>query len=56
MPTDDYDTIGGYVFGSIGRVPRLGEGPEVDGVRVLTEELDGRRITMVRVTKAAAHS
>jgi hypothetical protein len=25
-------------------------------VRVLTEELDGRRITMVRVTKAAAHS
>ncbi|MFZ9820691.1 MAG: hemolysin family protein [Ilumatobacteraceae bacterium] len=56
LPTDDYDTIGGYVFGSIGRVPRLGEGPEVDGVRVLTEELDGRRITMVRVTKAAAHS
>jgi len=56
LPTDDYDTIGGYVFGSIGRVPRLGEGPEVDGVRVLTEELDGRRITMVRVTKAAAHN
>jgi putative hemolysin len=56
LPTDDYDTIGGYVFGSIGRVPRLGEGPEIDGMRVLTEELDGRRITMVRVTKAAAHN
>ena len=49
----EYDTIGGYVFGMIGRVPRIGDGVEADGYRLCVEELDGRRVTMVRYVPRA---
>ncbi len=52
LPVDEYDTVGGFVFGGIGRVPRIGEGVEVNGDRFVTEELEGRRITVVRVIRA----
>ena len=51
----EYDTIGGYVFGMIGRVPRIGDGVEADGYRLCVEELDGRRVTMVRYVPRAGN-
>lgn len=44
----EYDTIGGFVFGMIGRMPRIGDGVDVDGARLSVAELDGRRVTVVR--------
>jgi len=44
----EYDTIGGYLFGEIGRVPRIGDAIDEIGFRVCVEELDGRRISVVR--------
>jgi CBS domain containing-hemolysin-like protein len=44
----EYDTVGGYVFGMIGRVPRIGDGVDADGYRLCVEELAGRRVTVVR--------
>lgn len=44
----EYDTIGGFVFGMIGRTPRIGDGVDVDGFRLSVAELDGRRVTYVR--------
>jgi putative hemolysin len=40
----DYDTIAGYVLGKLGRMPRLNDVVEGDGVRLRVEALDGLRI------------
>jgi CBS domain containing-hemolysin-like protein len=45
---DEYDTIGGYLFGVIGRMPRIGDGIDEAGFRLCVEELDGRRVALVR--------
>ena len=57
IPEEDFDTIGGYIFGTLGRVPvpgdrvdRLGEG----GTAYLeVEEAEDRRVTRVRLRKSA---
>ena len=45
---EEYDTIGGYLFGVIGRMPRIGDGMDEAGFRLCVEELDGRRVALVR--------
>ena len=44
---DEYDTIGGLVFHRIGRVPVPGDRIEVDGLRLVVESTDGRRVGKV---------
>ncbi|HEY3118799.1 MAG TPA: hemolysin family protein [Chloroflexota bacterium] len=46
---EDYDTLGGLVFGKLGRRPRVGDAVEAAGCRFIVEELDGLRIARVRV-------
>lgn len=46
---DDYDTVGGLVFGLLGHVPDVGESVVQEQWRFRVEELDGRRIQVVRV-------
>ncbi|NDF69470.1 MAG: HlyC/CorC family transporter, partial [Actinobacteria bacterium] len=53
---DEYDTIGGYLFGVIGRLPRIGDGVDEQGFRLCVEELDGRRIALVRYVPTARAS
>jgi CBS domain containing-hemolysin-like protein len=53
ISNDEYDTIGGYVFGMIGRVPRIGDSVDGVGYRLCVEELDGRRVTVVRYVPRA---
>jgi CBS domain containing-hemolysin-like protein len=48
LSDDDYDTVGGHVFGAIGRMPRVGDGISGNGYRLCVEELDGRRVSIVR--------
>lgn len=50
IPEDEYDTIGGLIFGRLGRVPLVGDSVDYEGWRFCTEELDGRRIQVVRVS------
>lgn len=49
--SDDFDTIGGYVFGLFGRQPKLGEFLDADGHRFTVAETDGRRIQRLRIQK-----
>ncbi len=35
-------------FGAIGRMPRVGDGISGNGYRLCVEELDGRRVSVVR--------
>jgi CBS domain containing-hemolysin-like protein len=50
LPVDDYETIGGYVYGLLGHVPREGENTEVDGVVINVEQVQRQRITKVRLS------
>jgi CBS domain containing-hemolysin-like protein len=50
IPEDEFDTIGGLIFGRLGRVPLVGDSVDYQGWRFCTEELDGRRIQVVRVS------
>jgi putative hemolysin len=48
----DYTTLGGYVFGQLGRLPRPGDRVTV-GTHVLeVVEMDGRRVKMLRLHQA----
>jgi len=51
--SDEFDTIGGYVFGLMGRQPKLMESIVSDGYRFTVVESDGRRILRVKLEKCA---
>ncbi len=51
LPTDEYETIGGYVYGLLGHIPRDGESSEVDGVRIRVEQVQRQRIKRVHVAR-----
>ena len=48
---DEYNTLGGYVLGRLGRRPRLGDEVEVEGRTLRVEALDGFRVARVFVSK-----
>jgi magnesium and cobalt exporter, CNNM family len=54
LPVDDYHTIGGFLFGELGRVPRVGDTVAFDGARFEVSAIDGPRIREVDVTLTAA--
>ncbi len=45
------DTLGGYIYGQIGRVPVGGEKLEVEGWEIEVEQVSGRRIHTVRARR-----
>jgi len=47
LPHEDFDTIGGYVLGSLGRPPRPGDTVEADGVKLRVKSVDGPRVSML---------
>jgi CBS domain containing-hemolysin-like protein len=50
VPDKEWDTVAGYVFGTLEHVPVRGEHIEVDGWRLTVEQLEGRRIRSVRMS------
>jgi CBS domain containing-hemolysin-like protein len=44
VPDDDYTTIGGYVFGQLGRLPQVGDRATGGGATFTVREMAGRRI------------
>ncbi len=50
----DYTTIGGVVFGVLGRLPKVGDRVDLAGATVEVVEMDGRRVGKVRVTQPRA--
>jgi CBS domain containing-hemolysin-like protein len=49
ISSDDTDTLGGYIFLTIGRVPIVGEAIETDDFNLTVRTIDGRRIRKVHV-------
>ncbi|CAN5226924.1 hemolysin family protein [soil metagenome] len=53
LPDEQWDTVGGLVFGTLGHVPRQGEAVLLDGLRFVAERVRGRRILEVLVQRLA---
>jgi len=47
----DFDTVGGFVFHHLGKMPSVGEEIRVDGLVVRILSVSGHRIKRVRVIK-----
>jgi CBS domain containing-hemolysin-like protein len=49
LPTGPWDTLGGLVFDRLGHVAVAGESVTVDGLRLVADRVNGRRIERVRI-------
>jgi CBS domain containing-hemolysin-like protein len=54
LSDEPYDTVGGLVFGRLGRVARIGDTVDVEGYRFQVTAVDGRRVSQVRVQRVRA--
>ena len=51
IPNEDFQTIGGYVFGLLGREPELNDVIEDKNITYTILEIDGRRISRIKMCK-----
>lgn len=54
LPTEDYDTLSGFVIGQLGRIPEKEDNPSVEfnGVIFKVAKVDEKRVAKVKVCKA----
>jgi CBS domain containing-hemolysin-like protein len=46
----DIQTIGGFVFGRLGRLPKVGDSVAIDNITIEVVSMDGRRVDTVRIS------
>jgi len=51
LPEGDWDTVGGLLLGLAGQVPHVGEPFAVEGLVLAAEQVQGRRVSRVRVSR-----
>ncbi len=51
LPLEDYDTLGGFILGELGHVPKPGDTVEVEGAEFVVKTVDERRVRYVRMIK-----
>ncbi len=49
LPEDEFETIGGFVFGTLGKEPEVGDSIEFNGWRMTVQEKEGRRLRKIRI-------
>jgi CBS domain containing-hemolysin-like protein len=54
LPEGDWDTVGGLLFSTLGKVAVEGDEVDVDGYRLRADKIQGRRITRVRISQHAS--
>jgi putative hemolysin len=47
--SEDYDSVGGYIYATLGDVPEAGESFDAGDVHWIVDKVDGRRIVKVRL-------
>ncbi len=56
LDDSDYTTIGGLLFGALGRLPKVGDTIAFKGAVFEILEMDGRRVGSVRLIRQAAEA
>jgi putative hemolysin len=56
LPDEDWDTVGGFIFGTLEHVPEVGESVAHESWRFTVDEVDGRRVRLVRISYVSASS
>ena len=51
VPEEEFSTIGGYVFGTLGRVPRVGDRVTTGGATFTVRSVEGRRAEQIAVKR-----
>jgi CBS domain containing-hemolysin-like protein len=51
LPDEEWDTVGGLVMGLMGKIPDQGEETRLDGLVFRAEQIQGRRISKVLITR-----
>ncbi len=49
LESEEFDSIGGFIIGHLGRIPEENEVVEVDNIRLCIESLDKNRIMKIRI-------
>ena len=56
VDTDAYNSVGGYVFGELGRLPKRGDSVRVDSYTIRVEAVRENRIEAVRISGGSVRS
>ncbi|MDR0382686.1 MAG: hemolysin family protein [Spirochaetaceae bacterium] len=51
LPADDFDTLGGFVFDLFGRIPVRYEKVSFNNLDFVVQEIEGRRISTIKITR-----
>ncbi|RMD57344.1 MAG: HlyC/CorC family transporter [Nitrospirae bacterium] len=51
ISSENFNTIGGFLFGMFGRLPNVGEQIRYQNLKFLILEMEGKKISLVKVTK-----
>jgi CBS domain containing-hemolysin-like protein len=51
IDSDDFDTVGGFVYHSLGRVPQAGDSVETDELHIEVASILGRRLRRLRIRR-----
>jgi CBS domain containing-hemolysin-like protein len=54
LPDDGWDTVGGLVLDIFGKIPEAGDEQEFQGLRFRAEEVNGRRVSTVMISRVPA--
>lgn len=52
IPNEDFDSVGGFIFSALERVPEPGDAIDFEGFAFVVESVEGRRVRRVRITPA----
>ena len=51
LQSSDFNTLGGFVFGLFGRMPKVGDQLKYKNLKLEVLDLEGRKITKIKITK-----
>ena len=54
LADEPYDTVGGMIFGRLGRLAQVGDAVDVEGYRFTVTAVAGRRVAQVKAKKLPA--
>jgi CBS domain containing-hemolysin-like protein len=56
IESDDFDTVAGFVYHHLGRVPQVGDVVENEGLRIEVMSVAGRRLRLLKISSKNGES